>query len=90
MSGDEDWTAKIDPALRRLLEQGQASGGQERVSLLLQVTGPVDDLVPQGLVIGNRAGDVVLAQAPLSAIPQIARHPAVISIEVSHGLHLNR
>lgn len=90
MSGEEDWIAKLDPALRRLVRRAQASGGEERVSLLLQVTGPLDELVPRGLVLGNQAGDVVLAEAPLSAVPHIARHPAVVSVEVSRGLHLDR
>lgn len=84
---DDAWLAKLDPSLRNLVEHAAASGENEWVSLLLQVSGPVGDLVSHGLSIGNQAGDVLMAQAPLSAVPRIARHHSVVAIEVSRGLH---
>jgi hypothetical protein len=82
---EDAWRAKLHPRLRRLVEDDGTVGGGS-VSLLLQVSGPVEDLAAPGFSIGNRAGDTVLARAPIAALEQIARHPSVVHIDISRGL----
>jgi hypothetical protein len=83
---------KIDPMLRRLLESPVERGSAPTVDVIVAVSSPPSEadlqaLRDRGLAVRSVIGDVLTGSAPLSAVPRIAEHEAIVRIEASTPLY---
>jgi hypothetical protein len=83
---------KLDPTLRRLLDSSDEGERVRRVDVIVAVSSPPSEADLQtlrdcGLAVRSVIGDVLTGSAPLSAVPRIAAHEAIVKIEASTPLY---
>lgn len=82
----EAWRDKIDGHLRARLASADAATTDEPVMILVALDGDATTLGVDGFVLGSQAGGIAIGQAPISALPSLARLPQVRFIEMSRSL----
>ncbi len=79
----EEWERKTDQPLRTIVEERGATGGAERVDVLVWFEGDPDALAELGLAVRSLAGAVATASLEIAAVPAVAAARQVRFLELA-------